>query len=256
MGPGPDKLKITAKAWAKRRLGKLLSRDFLEKLTEYSISETESSVSLREAERIVPSGSGWLDIILRGREELWSRHFKDVGGDARLWLEFGVHTGDSLRFFTGLDPVPKSLFYGFDSFEGLPEDWRGMAANNFDVGGLLPRIDDERVNFVKGWFQHSLPGKLDELAALADEGRVPIVHFDADLYSSTLYLLFMLSSRFRRFHFIFDEFQGHETRALFNFLQATGATARFRYRLDWEGFPQVVSGELEMPATFIPPVRA
>lgn len=71
-----------------------------------------------------------------------------------------------------------------------------------------------------------------------------VVHFDADLYSSTLFLLFVVGARFCQYHFIFDEFSGHETRALFNFIQATGAAAEFFYSVEWEGMPQVVSGVL------------
>ena len=121
-----------------------------------------------------------------------------------------------------------------------------MDAERFDVQGQTPRIDDARVKFVKGWFRDTVPGLLDELEA-ALHGRTLVVHYDADLFSSTLYLLFTLGARFKRYHFIFDEFSGHETRALFNYIQATGAQATFFYRLDWQGCPQVVSGELAIP---------
>jgi hypothetical protein len=233
------------KAGTKRRVGRTLSRETLEKLTEYTIAETEPSVSLREAKQIVPTGTGWEAEIERGRETLWQQTFAAIP-KPMLLLEFGVWKGDSTRYLTGLDSNPDSRFYGFDSFEGLPEDWRGMAAERFDVGGNLPKIDDARVKFVKGWFRDSLPPVMDELEDLA-KTRSVVIHFDADLYSSTLYLLFTLGAKFKRYHFIFDEFSGHETRALFNYIQATGAEAAFHYRLDWEGFPQVVSGELTLP---------
>jgi O-methyltransferase len=203
-------------------------------------------MSLDEAEAIVPSGTSWEDVVDRGRQTLWRRTLDRVPGSDILLLEFGVWKGDSTRQFVKLNSSPRSLFYGFDSFEGLPEDWRGMAAERFDLGGALPRIDDERVTFVKGWFRDSLPPLLDRLA---EEGadRAVVVHFDADLFSSTLYLLFTLGTRFKRYHFIFDEFSGHETRALYNYIQATGAEVKFFYRLDWQGFAQVVSGELTLP---------
>jgi hypothetical protein len=237
---------MPVKAKLKSLIGRAARVDFLEKLTEYAIAESEPSVSLAKAETIHAPGTTWEQIIERGRETLWERTLARVAGEDILLLEFGVWKGESTRYFTGLNRSPRSRFYGFDSFEGLPEDWRGMTTARFDVAGALPRIDDPRVTFVKGWFRDTVPQRIEEIAA-ASEGRALVVHFDADLYSSTLYLLFALGMRFRRYHFIFDEFSGHETRALYNYIQATGAECDFYYRLDWQGCPQVVSGELRLP---------
>ena len=237
---------MTAKTKAKRIIGRSFSVDFLEKLTEYAIAEAEPSVSLAGTETIVPKGSGWAEIIDQGRVELWQKTLARISNPDILLLEFGVWKGDSTRCFIELNKSPNSRFYGFDSFEGLPEDWRGMTTTRFDVQGVMPKIDDPRVKFVKGWFRDTLPGLMEELEQ-ASQGRALVVHYDADLYSSTLYLLFTLGARFKRYHFIFDEFSGHETRALYNYIQATGAKATFYYRLDWQGAPQVVSGEIVIP---------
>jgi len=40
-----------------------------------------------------------------------------------MCLEFGVATGATLRKIA--TSFPSRSVYGFDSFEGLPEDWRG-----------------------------------------------------------------------------------------------------------------------------------
>ncbi|MFL6720550.1 MAG: TylF/MycF/NovP-related O-methyltransferase [Sphingomonas sp.] len=231
------------KARLKSAVGRLVPRDRLEQLTEYAIAEREQAVSLRDAELIQPSGSSWTDVIERGRETLWQRTLGHISRTDILFLEFGVWRGESIRTFTGLNTSANSRFYGFDSFEGLPEDWRGMAAERFNVEGRPPEVDDDRVEFIKGWFQDSLPPMMDRIEREA-AARAVVVHFDADLYSSTLFLLFTLGARLKHYHFIFDEFSGHETRALFNYIQATGAKASFLYRLDWRGCPQVVSGEM------------
>ena len=77
------------------------------------------------------------------------------------FLEFGVYTGHSIRFWSEMNRDPQSRFIGFDSFEGLPEDWLGnYTKGTFDVGGAVPQIEDERVSFVKGWYQNTLPGFL------------------------------------------------------------------------------------------------
>jgi hypothetical protein len=86
-------------------------------------------------------------------------------------------------------PDPDSRFVGFDSFEGLPEDWQQVGgrvdADVFDVGGELPEIDDPRVSFEAGWFQDTLPPFLERF----ETERQLVVHCDADIYSSTLFVL-------------------------------------------------------------------
>jgi len=106
------------------------------------------------------------------------------------YLEFGVFEGISLRYWCTLNQNADSRFYGFDSFEGLPEDWHpGKRKGAFSTGGEPPSIEDRRVVFVVGWFQDLLPGFL--------RSHVPrsqlVVHLDCDLYSSTLYCLTMLN---------------------------------------------------------------
>ncbi len=124
------------------------------------------------------------------REEMFAHLQSDLIGEQPIdYLEFGVFKGDSIRLWSELNAHPGSRFFGFDSFEGLPEDWKRfddkIAKSHFDLSGTLPDIDDDRVSFVPGWFQDTLPGFL--------EGFEPrsqlVVHIDADLYSSALYVL-------------------------------------------------------------------
>src|SRR5690349_19329637 len=49
------------------------------------------------------------------------------------YLEFGVLKGATLRYWSGLLKHPDSFLHGFDSFEGLPENWRIMDKSLFDV---------------------------------------------------------------------------------------------------------------------------
>lgn len=111
------------------------------------------------------------------------------------------------------------------------------------AGGRVPDIADERVTFVAGWFKDTVPEQKERILASA-QGRTVTVHFDADLYSSTLYLLFALYDMFDEYHFIFDEFGGHEVRALYNFQQATGATCVYYFHNTGRGLPTAVSGLL------------
>jgi hypothetical protein len=135
------------------------------------------------------------------------------------FLEFGVYKGHSIRFWSQMNSDPQSRFIGFDSFEGLPEDWLGYPKGTFDVGGVVPQIDDERVSFIKGWFQNTLPGFL--------KGFMPrsrlVVHNDSDLYSSTLFTLASLNALLvPGAVVIFDEFgmATHEFRAFADYRSA------------------------------------
>ena len=231
------------KATLKQALGSLASIDFLEKLTEYSLRQKAPSVSLAGSEAVAAQGTTWSEVADGGRRKLWRQTFDRIGARDILLLEFSVFKGDSMREFITLNTSPDSRFFGFDSFEGLPEVWRGTSREHFSVHGQFPDIADSRVRFVKGWFNKTLEPMLDELAELA-RGRQVIVHFDADLYSSSLYLLFTLYRRFPDYVFIFDEFDGHETRALYNFVQATGAGTEFFHHVLWQGCPTSVSGRL------------
>jgi hypothetical protein len=237
---------VNLKSKAKGVIGRLLPVDLAEKLTEYSIARQEPQVSLAQSTAITPPGATWREVVERGREELWTRALQKIGTPDILFLEFGVWQGYSIDYFSRLNRSPPSRFYGFDSFEGLPEGWRGMSAGHFSTGGQIPVSDDERVRFVKGWFRDSLPGQLDRLVEEA-RSRALLVHFDADLYSSTLYLLCALTQRFDSFYCVFDEFSGHEMRALHNFMQAFGATCEFYLHVPWRGEPTTAFGKLTMP---------
>lgn len=141
-----------------------------------------------------------------------------------LWLEFGVASGQTIRHIAGLHSGP---VYGFDSFEGLPENWR----SGYDKGafsGELPAVPDN-VELIKGWFSDSLPAFLSTHA-----GKVSFLHVDCDLYSSTRTIFDLLESRLGVGSVIvFDEYwnypawQQHEYKAFGEFIGKTGK--RYRY---------------------------
>jgi len=110
-------------------------------------------------------------------------------------MEFGVYVGHSINYLANL--VPARTFHGFDSFQGLPEEWvRDKDQKN---GGThrkghfalrdLPKVRDN-VSLYKGWFSDTLPAWLQE-----NPGEVAFIHNDADLYSSTIYTLKTLDPR-------------------------------------------------------------
>src|SRR4051812_19527823 len=67
----------------------------------------------------------WSDIPrLEDRYALY-RHLiaSHVGSEPIDFLEFGVYRGESILWGARNHGRPESRFYGFDSFQGLPETW-------------------------------------------------------------------------------------------------------------------------------------
>ena len=73
------------------------------------------------------------------------------------YLEFGVASGIAFKWWVEENNNPESRFFGFDVFTGLPEDFGVMKKQHYDFAGQTPRIQDDRVTFIKGLFQDSLP---------------------------------------------------------------------------------------------------
>ncbi len=155
------------------------------------------------------------------REELYHL-IKDKECDDQPidYLEFGVYQGASMQVWLQLQGHAGSRFFGFDTFEGLPEQWGSdCPPGTFSTQGQLPKIEDPRTHFIKGLFSETL------LPFLRDYQRQSqiILHMDADLYSSTLYVLSQFSGLLQPGDIvIFDEFSAlrSEFRAFVNFNEA------------------------------------
>lgn len=135
------------------------------------------------------------------------------------YLEFGVAQGTSFRWFVQQNSHPQSMFYGFDTFTGLPEDFGPYKKGSFNNQNAPPQISDSRAKFYQGLFQQTLPGFLGEFK----NDKRKIIMLDADLYSATLYVLTKLAPLLKKDDIIlFDEFSvpRHEFKAYHDFVQA------------------------------------
>jgi len=143
------------------------------------------------------------------RKELYAAVNKRLDDAAITYLEFGVWKGETLEAWTKINTNKNARFYGFDSFEGLPEDWGHAFGTTkkgaFSADGMLPQISDPRVAFLKGWFQHTLRAFL----AKTELSHPIVIHNDSDLHSSTLYTLSTLDPLLQAGDIIiFDEYEG------------------------------------------------
>jgi hypothetical protein len=103
-----------------------------------------------------------------------------------LDLEFGVAGGTSLRV---LAEGVRGPAYGFDSFQGLPEDWNLVLPKG--AFSQAPPADlPENARLVTGWFEDTLPA-----FAAGHPGPVAFLHVDCDLYSSTCTIFRHLGER-------------------------------------------------------------
>lgn len=130
-------------------------------------------------------------------------HF-DMAAKDILYLEFGVASGSSFFWWMKKNTSPGSLFRGFDTFEGLPEDWGGFkkGAMAFDQA----QVNDGRAEFIKGIFQNSLFPFIESNKNLL-QNKPKVIHMDADLFSSTIFVLSQLYPYLKKGDIIFfDEF--------------------------------------------------
>lgn len=136
------------------------------------------------------------------------------------YLEFGVSTGASFKWWLKQNTDENSRFFGFDTFEGLPENWGGFYKKGDMISGI-PQIDDARGEFIKGLFQETLNPFIEKHAELLRSNRQKIIHMDADLYSATAFALSQIAPFLKAGDVVlFDEFSVpmHEFKAYSEFV--------------------------------------
>lgn len=159
---------------------------------DYQLASVKSALSLREP------GSHLAGLPTDVLEHAVS----NVSIDG-LWLEFGVCFGRSINLLAALHD---GIIHGFDSFEGLPEDWKpGEPKGSYSTNGRTPEVA-VNVRLHRGWFEQTLPAFLQH-----QDEPVAFVHIDCDLYSSTATVLSHLAKRFvAGTVIVFDDFYGYD----------------------------------------------
>jgi hypothetical protein len=114
-----------------------------------------------------------------------------------VFLEFGVATGTTIKIIANASGKP---VVGFDSFQGLPEDWRyGVKRGAF--AGKVPELP-LGITLKIGLIENTLPTFLKTMP----EKRISFIHIDTDLYAPARLILSLCKPYFHNTMIVFDEF--------------------------------------------------
>jgi hypothetical protein len=168
-------------------------------MRQQNILENLKVISYRETANYVLK-SMWNAKAFNSNKELYDYIFANFKPDGEI-LEFGVYKGSTINYFS--DRLFGRKIFGFDSFEGLPEQWRpGFEKGHFALNGNLPPVR-ENITLVKGWFEESIPYFLLNYGC----ERIGLLHIDCDLYSSTKTIFNLLGEKISSGTIIiFDEY--------------------------------------------------
>ncbi len=146
----------------------------------------------------------------------------DLGNKKLNYVEFGVASGNSFKWWINFNKNVESRFSGFDTFEGLPESWGGYKKG--EMSFKIPDITDDRAAFYKGLFQETLNPFLDKNSNRFGNSFT-IIHLDADLFTATIFALSQVYRFLKKGDLIlFDELSvpNHEFLALKIFTESFG----------------------------------
>ena len=99
----------------------------------------------------------------------------------KFYWDFGVFVGTTINFFSKY----ANTIYGFDSFQGLKEDWQGhlLPKGSFNLNKKLPKLNNNVIPVV-GWVQDTLVPFLEN-----NKPEINFVHMDMDTYETTKFVL-------------------------------------------------------------------
>ena len=131
-------------------------------------------------------------VLCETRDDLWLHALKSIPCDGNL-IKCGVFEGASINFIGDWLKAnnDQRVIDGFDSFEGLEEDWLGenLPAGFFNLDGKLPKVWSN-VRLHKGWVQNTIKPYIEKY----NVESVALLHIETDTYTSAIYLLNTLKS--------------------------------------------------------------
>ena len=132
----------------------------------------------------------------------------NTGDSKNLFLEFGVYTGGSINLFSKQLKNINGTIYGFDTFEGLTEDWLThvfFPKGSLSLNNKLPKVAKNAI-LIKGKIQDTLDNFLKDNL----KKKILFAHMDMDTYASTKFALAKIKPFLQKDSVIlFDEFYGY-----------------------------------------------
>lgn len=131
-------------------------------------------------EKFFPAAS-----FLGTRKKLFRHIFKMYDSDISLVIELGVARGALTKWALKEFATQRMMWFGFDTFTGLPSDWirNGevyLKGGTFSTKGIAPMIQDERLKFLIGDVTTTC-SQIPEIMNSQNTGR-SVVIFDLDLF--------------------------------------------------------------------------
>jgi hypothetical protein len=160
---------------------------------QYSIAEKRTfheleKIAQRESAELINEHLGSA-VLFTDLRKFWDRAIGSIP-ESGLLLEFGVFEGTSTNYFARklTEANDQRTYHGFDSFEGLSDDWVGtqFAKASYNTFGKQPKVPDN-VTLVEGLVEATLP---EFYAGLSEQPpKIAFMHMDLDTYPPTKFVL-------------------------------------------------------------------
>ena len=129
----------------------------------------------------------------RQREVIWNKVIDDLNSPTDdtfskdvLVIELGVAWGYTTSYFNErLAGTLEYKWFGFDTFTGLPREWRDHLKNDFSANGKIPNVSDSRISFEVGLVEGTFD-ILKHIHPFNDWRKVFL--FDLDLFEPSLFV--------------------------------------------------------------------
>ena len=108
--------------------------------------------------------------------------------DNGIFAEFGVHNGGSINGFARILQRYNKKIYGFDSFEGIEENWKIDVLKGVLNRNGKPPVVEPNVELLIGKAQDTLPGFIKKNV----NSYFSFIHLDMDTYTPTKFTLEIL----------------------------------------------------------------
>ena len=127
---------LYVKTFIKFLFSRIITLKFLERLSQNIIWR---QILAKKRPKIVskvtrtPTGDLWDKLL---RHKVWEQIPEYINAEKDiLYIEFGVWKGDSIKYFAEKFKSKNSEFYGFDTFHGMPDNWRHMEKGHYSTSG-------------------------------------------------------------------------------------------------------------------------